>query len=98
MTIDWQRVRRDFPVTERMAYLNSAAAGPVALPVAEAAARFYREMVEEGDASWDEWLARREIIRSRVARFINAEPEEIAFTINTSSGMNLIVDALCERG
>ena len=92
--IDWQMVRRDFPVTERMVYLNSAAAGPVSRPVMESAARFYREMMEEGDASWDEWLARRELIRRRIADYINADPEEIAFTTNTSSGMNLIVDAL----
>ena len=32
------------------------------------------------------------------ADFINAEPEEIAFTTNTSSGMNVIVDALEDRG
>jgi selenocysteine lyase/cysteine desulfurase len=98
MAIDWEQVRRDFPVTERSIYLNSAAAGPIARPVMEEAARFYREMMEEGDARWDEWLARRESIRKRVADFIHAEPEEIAFTINTSSGMNLIVDALIERG
>ena len=81
-----------------MVYLNSAAAGPVSRPVAESAARFYREMMEEGDASWDEWLARRELIRRRVADYINADPEEIAFTTNTSSGMNLIVDALAGHG
>jgi selenocysteine lyase/cysteine desulfurase len=33
-----------------------------------------------------------------VAAFINAEPEEIGFTTNTSSGMNLIVDALEKHG
>src|SRR3982750_4576547 len=98
MMIDWERIRRDFPVTERVAYLNSAGGGPIARPVADAASRFYLEMMMEGDAGWDEWLARREGIRRRVAAYINAEPEEIAFTTNTSSGMNLIVDALAERG
>jgi selenocysteine lyase/cysteine desulfurase len=98
MMIDWERIRRDFPVTERVAYLNSAGGGPIARVVAYEAARFYREMMMEGDAGWDEWLARREEIRRRVAAYINAEPEEIAFTTNTSSGMNLIVDALAERG
>jgi cysteine desulfurase/selenocysteine lyase len=98
VSIDWEAIRRDFPVTERVVYLNSAAAGPVARPVMSVAARFYSEMMEEGDARWDEWLARREQIRRRIADFINAEPEEIAFTINTSSGMSLIVDALGGRG
>ena len=95
--LTWENIRRDFPVAERVAYLNSAAAGPVSRKVAEAASEFYREM-EEGDARWDEWLARREVVRKRVAEFINAEPEEIAFTTNTSQGMNLIIDALEGRG
>ena len=96
--IDWESVRLDFPLTERMVYLNSAGGGPVPRPVMEAATSFYREMMEGGDARWDEWLERREIVRSRIAEFINAEPDEIAFTTNTSSGMNLIVDALEDRG
>jgi selenocysteine lyase/cysteine desulfurase len=96
--IDWNLVRRDFPVTERFAYLNSAGAGPVMRQVHESAVSFYREMMEEGDARWEEWLDRREEMRQRVARFINAEAYEIGFTINTSTGMNLIADALAGRG
>ena len=95
---DWRRVRGDFPATERLAYLNSAGIGPVPRPVAEAAAGFYREQSEEGDKRWPEWVARRERVRERVAAFINAEPDEVAFTTNTSTGMNLIVDALEDRG
>jgi len=38
------------------------------------------------------------LVRQKVARFINAEPDEIALTTNTSSGMNVIVDALQGRG
>lgn len=96
--IDWGLVRRDYHATARFAYLNSAAAGPVMRQAAEAASSFYREMAEEGDARWEEWLDRRERVRADVARFINAEPEEIGFTTNTSAGMNLIVDALAGRG
>ena len=96
--IDWEQVRRDFPVTEQIAYLNSAGAGPVPRSVLEAAARFYRDTIEGGDARWVEWLNERERARANVARLINAEPEEIAFTTNTSSGMNLIIDALEGRG
>src|SRR5258707_7743854 len=55
-------------------------------------------MMRDGDVHWNRWLADREAIRQKVARFINAEPEEIAFTTNTSSGMNVIVDALENRG
>jgi selenocysteine lyase/cysteine desulfurase len=92
--IDWARVREEFPVTGNWAYLNSAGAGPVSTRVAEAAAQFYRETQDSGDRLWDAWLGRREEARAAVARLINAEPDEVAFTTNTSSGMNLIADAL----
>ena len=91
---DWARLRAEFPATETFAYLNSAGAGPVSRRVAEAAAAFYRETMESGDRHWEHWLERRERARADVARLVNAEPDEIAFTTNTSSGMNLIVDAL----
>lgn len=93
---DWRAVRADFDVTERVAYLNSAAAGPVSRQTHDAATGFYRETLEGGDRLWEEWLGRRERARESVARLINAEPDEIAFTTNTSSGMNLIVDAFEE--
>lgn len=96
--INWEEIREDFPVLAETTYLNSAAAGPVTRHVLEAATEFYREMMEEGDTRWDEWLERREIIRGRIAALINAEPDEIAFTTNTSAGMNIIVDALAARG
>jgi cysteine desulfurase/selenocysteine lyase len=95
---DWSQIRRRFPVTERAAYLNSAAAGPVSRASQAAAAGYYEKMMRDGDVHWNRWLADREAIRKKIADFINAEPEEIAFTTNTSQGMNVIVDALEDRG
>lgn len=96
--IDWSEVRKQFPVTERFAYLNSAAAGPVSVRAHAAATDFYQKMMRDGDVHWDRWLAQREVARERIAKLINAEPTEIAFTTNTSSGMNVIVDAFEGRG
>src|SRR6267143_907084 len=95
---NWADIRKQFPVTDRVAYLNTAAAGPLARATMEAASGYYRQMTEDADQHWDEWLARREEVRTRVAEFINAEPDEIALTTNTSSGMNVIIDALEGRG
>jgi cysteine desulfurase / selenocysteine lyase len=93
-SINWEEIRKQFPVTERVAYLNSAAAGPVSRAAYEAAAGYYQKMMNDGDVHWNRWLAEREAIRKRIAQFINAEPDEVAFTTNTSSGMNVVVDAL----
>ena len=97
-TINWADVREKFPVTSRSVYLNAAAAGPLATSTAKAGAFYYEQMMNDGDVHWDDWLAEIEKVRARVAAFINAEPDEIGFTTNTSSGMNLIVDALEKHG
>jgi cysteine desulfurase / selenocysteine lyase len=94
MATPWDDVRRDFPGLEGKAYLNSAAASPTPRPVREAVERFYREQEDGGDRDWEEWLERREGVRRRVAAFVGAEPEEIAFVPNASTGFNLIVDLL----
>jgi len=64
----------------------------------QAAAGYYEKMMRDGDVHWNRWLADREAVRKKIAAFINAEPEEIALTTNTSSGMNVIIDALEDRG
>lgn len=96
--IDWNEIQKRFPVTERIAYLNSAAAGPVSIASQAVAAGYYEKMMRDGDVHWNRWLADREAVRRKVADYINAEPEEIAFTTNTSQGMNVIVDTLEDRG
>jgi len=94
----WRDIREQFPVTANSVYLNTAAAGPLARATAQAGVSYYEQMKNEGDLRWDEWLARREEVRAKVAAFINAEPDEIGLTTNTSSGMNIIVDALEKHG
>jgi selenocysteine lyase/cysteine desulfurase len=94
MATPWDDARRDFPGLEGKAYLNAAAGSPIPRPVRAAVDRFYRELEDGGDRDWDHWLERREEARAAVARFVGAEPDEIAFVPNASTGINLIVDLL----
>jgi selenocysteine lyase/cysteine desulfurase len=96
--INWDDIRKQFPVTENSTYLNAAAAGPLSRATMAAATEYYQQMMNDADTHWDEWLEKREQVRRKVAAFINAEPDEIALTTNTSSGMNVIVDALESHG
>jgi len=96
--IEWRDIREQFPVTANCVYLNTAAAGPLARATAQAAVSYYEQMKNDGDLHWDDWLARREEVRAKIAAFVNAEPDEIGLTTNTSSGMNIIVDALEKHG
>ncbi len=96
--INWDDIRKQFPVTENSTYLNSAAAGPLSRATTAAATEYYQQMMNDSDIHWDEWLEKREGVRRKVAAFINAERDEIALTTNTSSGMNVIIDALETHG
>lgn len=98
LMINWDDIRKEFPVTENSTYLNAAAAGPLSRATMAAATEYYQQMMNDGDIHWDEWLEKREEVRRKVAAFINAEPDEIALTTNTSSGMNVIIDALETHG
>src|SRR6185503_11683830 len=95
---NWDDIRKQFPVTENSTYLNAAAAGPLSRATMAAATEYYQQMMDDADTHWDEWLEKREEVRRKVAAFINAEPDEIALTTNTSSGMSVIVDALETHG
>jgi selenocysteine lyase/cysteine desulfurase len=94
----WDEVRGDFPALSRHVYLNAAAGSPTPRPVRAAVDHFYRELEEGGDLRWDAWLEERERVRSRVAAFVGAEPDEIAFVANTTEGVNLIADLLAAEG
>jgi selenocysteine lyase/cysteine desulfurase len=95
----WDDVRGDFPGTGGgRVYLNAAATSLPPRPVREAVTAFYRELEDGGDRHWDAWMEKREATRRRVARFIGADPAEIAFVPNTSTGMNLIADLLDRDG
>ena len=73
--MDWQSIRQQFPVTSNRAYLNAAAAGPLARATSAAATRYYDQMMADGDSHWDAWLEQREVVRRKVAALINAEPD-----------------------
>ena len=92
--MEWDEVRDLFPVTKAFTYLNAAEASPVSVLSAREAKTFYDDILSSGDLPWYRWLEKRERIRKKVAELINADESEIAFTLNTSHGMNLIAGML----
>lgn len=96
--INWAAHRALFPSLKKYTFLNAAGGAPLARPVAAAGARYYAEALAHGDAYWPQWLERMEAARARLARFINADRKEVAFTLNTSHGMSLVAGALKGRG
>lgn len=90
---DVAAVRSEFPVTKHILYLDSAHQTPLAASVQNALLEFYSESHENAGPK-PMWLRRAEQTREQVARLLNASPDEIAFTKNTSEGLNIAANAV----
>ncbi len=93
MSYDVAAVRRLFPAVERMTYLDAGFQSPLSVPVKERLEAFIASSFDTAGPK-SEWLAGMEAVRGQLAAFVNAAPEEIAFTKNTSEAMNIAANAL----
>ncbi|HSP16085.1 MAG TPA: aminotransferase class V-fold PLP-dependent enzyme [Thermoanaerobaculia bacterium] len=85
-------VRKLFPVTRNLVYLNHAAVGPLSMRAYEAMEGHARDQREFGALHWREWYHESELLRQSAARLINAGPEEIAILKNTSEGLSFVAE------
>ena len=80
----------NFPVRERLIYLNHAAVAPLCKPAAEAMQHLAEDCANFGSLHYDTWLAAYAGVRTATARLISARPSEIALVKNTSEGIATI--------
>ena len=88
----WWKVRSQFNILDGMTFMNNGTEGPVPRCVLEANERFFREIAENPSNNY----RREEVdaVRPVVAKFVNADPLEIALTRSTTEGMNLFTHGL----
>jgi cysteine desulfurase/selenocysteine lyase len=101
MTLDVQRIRKDFPILERkvygkpLVYLDNAATSQKPRQVIDELVRYYENynanIHRAVHCLGEEATAAYEEARAKVAKFINApSPESIIFTRNTTEAINLV--------
>ncbi len=84
---------REFPVRGNLLYFNHAAVAPLPRRVAGAIAAHNENARDRGAADWRRWYGAIEETRGKVARFVGAATDEIAFLPNTSWGLNLVAQS-----
>ncbi len=87
---DLTYVRSLFPVTRKYVYVNHAAVSPYSTRVCDALAEHQETCLHGGDRHFEDWMARREHVRRQIADLIHTTPGRIAFTKNTSEGLNFL--------
>ena len=81
------RYRDQFPVTEKIVYLNHAGVAPLCQPAADAMKRLADDALRHGSHHYDTWLDAYEGLRVAAATLIGADRGEIAIVKNTSEGI-----------
>jgi selenocysteine lyase/cysteine desulfurase len=90
----WEEYKSDFPVTERLVYLNHAAVAPLCRRAAEAMKGLAEDALLYGSVHYDQWLAAYQGVRRAAARLIGASPAEIAIVKNTSEGVATVATGI----
>jgi L-cysteine/cystine lyase len=90
-------LRAEFPVLERIAYLNAGTDGPVPRGAAAAATTSLETQTQGGRAGrshFEQVLETRTALRQHAAWLMACPPGEIALTHSTTDGMNLVLRGL----
>ena len=91
--MDWEALRDEFPVTRNYNFQNHAAVAPVTRRAAEGV-RLYLKHAEENAYVRGGFYRHADRVRSQVAQLINASPDEVTFTKNTSEGISFVANGL----
>ena len=92
-----EELRAQFPVLERVAYLNAGTNGPVPRRAFEATDASLREQLERGRSSkpwFEHQIERIDELRERVAALLGATQADVAITGSTTDGINAVLHAL----
>jgi len=91
--LDINKIRKEFPVTNKYAYFDHAAVGPLSTRTVQAANHVTEEKCE-GDLHWGSWEDTAEETRKSIAVLIGASADEIALVHSTSEGVSIVANGL----
>lgn len=86
-------LRSHFPILREKTYLYNCSQGALSDAV-EAGMNEYAASWRSSSSPWDEWMETYDVLRADFARFINADPDEVAIITSASAGINPIANAL----
>jgi len=95
MTFD--EARAQFPLFERLAYLNAGTNGPLARTTVDAMIEQERADLEQGrggGAYFERALALRDDVRAKLADLVGVSPENLALATSTTNGCNIVLAGL----
>jgi selenocysteine lyase/cysteine desulfurase len=86
-------LRSRFPILREKTYLYNCSQGALS-DAGESGIQAFLDSWRKSPAPWNEWVEVYEGMRAEFARFIHADPDEVAIVTSASAGINVIANAI----
>lgn len=90
----WEGVRKQFLFEDGLIMMNNGTVGPMPKPVFNTLMKYFRVQVTNPYDVYNFIPTLKEQVRMKLANFINASPEEVVISHNTTEGLNFVVSGL----
>jgi isopenicillin-N epimerase len=90
----WDAVRQHYMFEDGLIMMNNGTVGPMPEPVFNTLVSAFRVQCTSPCDVYGFLPRRREEVRRKMAGFINASPDEVVLTRNTTEGMNFVANGL----
>lgn len=94
MSIDWERVRAEFPALRNWTYLNTATYGQMPRAGNQAIIRHHAHRDEMACSDFLDWYNDIDGVRDTIAQLIHCAAEDVAFISNASSALGLLLNGI----
>lgn len=92
--IYWDAIRKHFLFQDGLIMMNNGTLGPMPKPVFNTLIKYFKLQVTNPFDCYNFIPRKKDEIRTKLAKFINASPEEVVITRNTTEGMNFVANGL----
>ncbi len=94
----WNGIKKHFLFEDGIIMMNNGTIGPMPEPVFNTLIDWFRFQVTNPFDCYNFLPQKTEEVREKLAKFINASPEEVVITRNTTEGINFIANGLEMKG
>jgi len=90
----WDAISKHFLFQDGLIMMNNGTVGPMPEPVFNTLIKCFKLQVTNPFDCYNFMPRKKEEVRAKLARFINASPDEVVMTRNTTEGMNFVANGL----
>jgi selenocysteine lyase/cysteine desulfurase len=90
----WDEIRKMYLFEDKLIMMNNGTLGPMPKPVFNTLMRYFKIQMSNPYDLYNFVPGGKEGIRTKLAQFVGASPDEVSFTSNTTEGLNLVANGL----